>query len=122
MTRKNLRLKREGRKSMTLQNRIEKAACDFITLNDAEADLYHGAGEAVAVVKNGEISSFDYLGNFDGNDEAKNLCQNLLDQQNAGADIYLGMCSGYTFCDPEKIDMGATGAAKLMRKIAEAPF
>jgi len=107
---------------MTFENRIEKAACDFITLNDAEADRYHGAGEAIATVKDGEILSFDYLGNFEADDEAKDLCQNLLDQQNSGADIWLGMCSSYTFCDPEKIDMGSTGAAKLMRKIAEVQF
>ena len=107
---------------MTFKNRIEKDACDFISLNDAEADLYSGAGEAVATVKDDQIIAFDYLGNFDANDDAKQLCQNLLDQQNNGADIYLGMCSSYTFCDPKQIDMGSTGAATVMRKIAEAAF
>ena len=107
---------------MAFKNRIEKDACNFISLNDAEANLYSGSGEAVATVKDGEILSFDYLGNFEADDEAKDLCQNLLDQQNGGADIYLGMCSSYTFCDPEKIDMGSTGAAKIMRKIAEVQF
>lgn len=103
---------------MAFKNRIEKAACSFVDFNEDEEDLYHGSGEALAVVKKNKIVELHYMHDF-ADDQAKDLCRNLLDQQNNGAKIWIGMCSAYSFCEPELLDIGSTGAAKVMRKIAE---
>ena len=110
--------KAKEERSSTFEGRIEKAACSFVDFNEDEEDLYHGSGEALAVVKKNKIVELHYIHDF-ADDQAKDLCRNLLDQQKNGAKIWIGMCSAYSFCEPELLDIGSTGAAKVMRKIAE---
>ena len=54
-----------GSKPM-IESRLEHSkACDFISLNDAEAELYHGAGWAIAHVNADQITKLVYLNQFE---------------------------------------------------------
>jgi len=98
------------------ESRIKVAACPYIELNDVEAELYHGSGNAIAYVTDkGQIEKFIYLTDLD-EDGAQDACNAALDHGNA----YLGMCSTYTFCEPQKLG-GQNPAlfARIARLVAE---
>jgi len=97
-----------------IKSRLEHgSACDFISLNDAEAELYHGAGYAIAHVDNDQITKLAYL-----NEErdAKAAIDDAIKHGNA----YFGMASSYTFCDGRKMTLDdPTLFARIMRLSVE---
>ena len=106
-----------------IKSRLEHgSACDFISLNDAEAELYRGAGHAIAHVDNEQITKLVYLNQFEyGNEEleAKAAIDDAMKQGNA----YFGMASSYTFCDGRKMTLDdPTLFARIMRLSVEDEF
>ena len=91
------------------------AAVPYIDLTDAEADVYRGMGAAIAYVDGDQIVKFVYIGKID-EDGALDAANEALAHGNA----YLGMCSTYTFCEPQKLD-GSNPAlfARIVRLVAE---
>tara|TARA_R100000935_G_scaffold57220_1_gene90676 strand:- start:423 stop:749 length:327 start_codon:yes stop_codon:yes gene_type:complete len=105
---------------MMIDARLEHGkACDYISLNEAEAELYHGAGWAIAHVEADQITKLVYLNQFEyGSEEreAKAAIDDAMKQGNA----YFGMASSYTFCDGRKMTMDdPTLFAKIMRLAVE---
>jgi len=103
-----------------IKSRLEHgSACDFISLNDAEAELYHGAGHAIAHVDNEQITKLVYINQFEyGNEEleARAAIDDAMKQGNA----YFGMASSYTFCDGRKMTLDdPTLFARIMRLSVE---
>ena len=103
-----------------IKSRLEHgSACDFISLNDAEAELYHGAGHAIAHVDNEQITKLVYINQFEyGNEEleARAAIDDAMKQGNA----YFGMASSYTFCDGRKMTLDdPTLFAQIMRLSVE---
>jgi hypothetical protein len=108
-----------GRKTM-IESRLESGkACDFISLNKTESELYHGAGWAIAHVDADQITKLVYLNQFEYQNEerdAKAAIDDALKQGNA----YFGMASSYTFCDGRKMTLDdPTLFAKIMRMSVE---
>jgi len=66
-----------------------------VNLTDEESEIYRGAGDAVALVKDGKISTFIYLHDVEELDDIL--------AQTRDADAYLGMCSCYQFCQPRRL-------------------
>ena len=98
-----------------MEHRIKSgAACDYIDLNDVEANLYRGAGWAIAHITEGEIVKFEYL-NFEiGNEEAE--AQEAIDAGLKHGECWFGMCGSYQFCEPRKMTLDdPTVFAKIMR-------
>ena len=85
-----------------IESRLEHgSACDFISLNDAEAELYHGAGYAIAHVDHDQITKLVYLNQFEYQNEEQDA-KAAIDEGLEHGNAYFGMCSTYTFCDPRK--------------------
>jgi len=103
---------------MSVKPRIETSSIgvEFITLTDAEAEHYRGAGDAVAYFNDdGVITGIDYIGQVP-EDGAKALIDKAMTHGNA----WLGICSTYEFCEPRQLDANYTaGFAKIMRLVAE---
>ena len=102
-----------------MENRIKIGqACDYIDLNDAEANLYRGAGWAIAHVEDDQIVKFVYLNEFQyGNEEAE--AKAVIEEAIHG-EAWFGMCSSYQFCEPRKMTIDdPTVFAKIMRLSVE---
>ena len=92
------------------------ALIPYIELDEAESDLYHGSGDAIAYVNSeGRIEKLVYVGQL-AEDGAQAAGQDALNHGNA----WLGMCSTYTFCQPEKLD-GSNAAlfARIARLVED---
>jgi len=103
-----------------IKSRLEHgSACDFISLNDAESELYHGSGWAIAHVDADQITKLVYLNQFEyGKEEIK--AKSAIDEGLKHGNAYFGMCSTYTFCDPRKMTMDdPTLFARIMRLSVE---
>ena len=103
-----------------IKSRLEHgSACDFISLNDAEREFYHGAGHAIAHVDNEQITKLVYLNQFEyQNEEA--AAKSAIDDAMKHGNAYFGMCSTYTFCDPRQMTLNdPTLFAKIMRLSVE---
>lgn len=113
-----------------LEARIYQApACPAIDLNDAEAEIYRGTGWCLAVEKDGQIVEMRYLHSFEDpeprdtvEDAANAALQNAVAWlSNTKDPVWLGMCSGYTFCDPERVTLAdGDSIAGLARVMGEA--
>ena len=103
-----------------IESRLEHgSACDFISLNDAEAELYHGAGYAIAHVDHDQITKLVYLHQFEYQNEEQDA-KAAIDEGLEHGNAYFGMCSTYTFCDPRKMTLDdPTLFARIMRLSVE---
>jgi len=103
---------------MSVKPRIETSSIgvEYITLTDAEAEHYRGAGDAVAYFDDdGVITGIDYIGQVP-EDGAKALVNKAMKHGNA----WLCMCSTYELCEPRQLDANYTaGFARIMRLVAE---
>jgi len=100
----------------TFTDRIKTdAAVFYIDLTDSEADLYRGCGNAIVYVEGDQIVKFIYIEKIDEGG-ALDAANEALAHGNA----YLGMCSNYTFCEPQKLD-GSNPAlfARIERLVEE---
>lgn len=95
------------------------AACDYINLNDVEANLYSGAGWAIAHVEGDQIVKFVYLNQLEyENEEAE--AKLAIDDALKRGDCWFGMCSSYQFCEPREMILdNPTLLAKIMRLSVE---
>lgn len=88
---------------MTFQDRItsENAIMPYVNLNDREADLYHGCGDAYVLIDDGEIMQISYVQDSDSLALAalKETASFLKDST-----IWKGMLSCYQLCQPKKIN------------------
>lgn len=103
-----------------IKSRLEHGkACDYISLNEAEAELYHGAGYAIAHVDADQITKLVYLNQFEYENEEREAKAAIDDAMKHG-NAYFGMCSTYTFCDPRQMTLNdPTLFAKIMRLAVE---
>jgi len=103
-----------------IKSRLEHgSACDFISLNDAEAELYHGAGYAIAHVDADQIAKLVYLNQFEYLNEERDA-KAAIDDAIKHGNAYFGMASSYTFCDGRKMTLDdPTLFAKIMRLSVE---
>jgi hypothetical protein len=86
-----------------IKSRLEHgSASDLIWLNDAEVELYHGAGYAIAHVDADQITKLVYLNQFEYLNEERDA-ETAIDDAIKHGNAYFGMASGYTFCDGRKI-------------------
>lgn len=95
------------------------AACEYIDLNDAESDLYRGAGWAIAYVENDQFIKFVYLNQFEyENEEAE--AKAAIHSALTHGDCWFGMLGSYQFSDPLKMTIDdPTLFAKIMRLSVE---
>lgn len=87
------------------EDRIFQAtACEAINLNEAEGEIYRGAGWAIAHVEKDQITKFVYLNTFEfGNEEAE--AKAAIDAALKHGEAWFGMCSCHQFCDPRQITL-----------------
>ena len=86
----------------------------YIDLNDAEADLYHGAGDAIVFADaDGVAEKIIYL-----HDIAEDGAKEVIEESYKHGDAYYTVCSSYQFCDTQSMSDPAM-AARVMRLVAE---
>ena len=86
----------------------------YIDLKDTEADLYHGAGDAIVFADaDGVAEKIIYL-----HDIAEDGAKEVINECYTHGCAYYAMCSSYQFCDIESMSDPAM-AARVMRLVAE---
>ena len=88
------------------ENRIESAACEFIELDEAEGEIYSGAGLALAIEVEGKLSELVYAGRVD-EDGWNATLDRAFDER-----VWLVRCSTYTLCQPVRMDPENIGEFK----------
>tara|TARA_Y100000401_G_scaffold74100_1_gene60072 strand:+ start:384 stop:725 length:342 start_codon:yes stop_codon:yes gene_type:complete len=87
---------------------------DYIKLNEAEADLYQGAGHAIVFAHaDGFAEKIIYL-----HDILEDGAKDVIEECYTHGDAYLCMCSAYEFVDIKSMSDIAM-AARVMRLVAE---
>jgi hypothetical protein len=104
-------------------SRIEQgAAAAYVDLRGSERALYHGCGYHLAVIDGGRITALRRVGgDMPLDQEPADYIRETIAPwlgMHAGADVRIGMCSCYQFCDPSPIKLDAVGIAKIARRIA----
>lgn len=102
-------------------------ACDYISLNEAESDIYTGAGLRLAQVVQGQIVAMHNPRDVTHQDDTEAMANDALEmalawmQEHQDGELWLGECSCYTFCEPHKIERSnAQHIAHLARRIGDA--
>ena len=96
------------------RTQTSKIGVKYIDLNDAEADLYRGAGDAIVFANaDGVAEKIIYL-----HDIAEGGAKDVIEECYKHGDAYYAMCSCYQFCDMQSMTDPAM-AARVMRLVAE---
>ena len=96
------------------RTQTSKIGVKYIDLNDAEADLYHGAGDAIVFADaDGVAEKIIYL-----HDIAEDGAKDVIEESYQHGDAYYAVCSCYQFCDMQSMFDPAM-AARVIRLVAE---
>ena len=96
------------------RTQTSKIGVKYIDLNDAEAELYHGAGDAIVFADaDGVAEKIIYL-----HDIAENGAKDVIEECYQHGDAYYAICSCYQFNDMQSMTDPAM-AARVMRLVAE---
>ena len=96
------------------RTQTSKIGVKYIDLNDAEAELYHGAGDAIVFADaDGVAEKIIYL-----HDIAENGAKDVIEECYQHGDAYYAICSCYQFNDMQSMTDTAM-AARVMRLVAE---
>ena len=96
------------------RTQTSKIVVNYIDINDAEADLYHGAGDAIVFADaDGVAEKIIYL-----HDIAEDGAKDVIEECYQHGDAYYAICSCYQFNDMQSMTDPAM-AERVMRLVAE---
>jgi len=96
------------------RTQTSKIGVKYIDLNDAEADLYRGAGDAIVFADaDGVAEKIIYL-----HDIEQGGAKELIEESYKHGDAYYAICSCYQFNDMQSMTDPAM-AARVIRLVAE---
>jgi hypothetical protein len=115
---------------LAFTNRINQGpACPYVKLNEAESDIYTGAGlRLVQLNENGHIVAMFNPADVplsdaafeDLNVSANDSLQAAMAWAEGREHLWLGECSCYDFCEPRSISLtSASDVAHLARRIGD---